>query len=705
MKISKILSLILLMCLALTLTFALTSCSDEDAATEVISVNVKKDKQTVELKATLDAVYAENHSSETLYVISLPSHDPETAKEQAEVLGEVKVKGSIKFEFPLMDENGFSRLQRAFAIAEKTSTGYVAITNAMYVQNPEIMADKASSSVTPSDIKGLSLSDLYEAKLTGAAHTVIEVNIQEMMLDGYQLGAVKYNRYGVSYFFSGLAVERLDKAVKTANELGIKVYIKTENRSILESIFGTRAVVDVTDKEQALRTDAFYAFLADRYSGEYGQVSDYIIGEAANEMVATFGESETEEYEAAYFAWLRTAHIALKSVDANARVYVPTTNVWRNGRGDVIAAKSFLSHLAENTKTSGDYNWSLALDLGRGEDLPALLSTDSYDYSNIGIDNLSEITDFLNTAAMRFGSERRDFIIDSLTLPTTISENNRATYYICAYYKACEVGADALIYSADASLATLLDKNSNKGAMYYMFLLCGSDVTGQLAEYTEKVEGYGVDELNKHVFKKLTYRQNALYELPEVDANRVTPFPAMLDSFAENSITLAHMSATADGNGIYGRELTVVANTGNGIGAVTAVNVPAKALKEAKYLGITVSSKNRPTLILSITNNASGSKVTYIAEAALVNAETEYYFDISELAERIGESDDLTVTIHLSSKDEVSEITVSDISLYGASGLGWTTVLIIIIVVVCALALVGAIVLLALRRKKKQAAA
>lgn len=700
MKKSRIISLILILCLAMTLAMALSSCSDESAMTEVTSVTVKKDKQTVELKATFDAVYAENHSNETLYVIALPSSDPDTAKAHAEVLGEIKVKGSVKFEFALMDESGFSRLQKAFAIAEKTSTGYVAITNAMYVQNPEIMADKSSSPVTPSDIKGLSTYDLYEARLTGASHTVIEINMKEMMLDGYQIGAVKYNRYGVSYFFSGLAVERLDEAVKTANELGIKVYIKTENRSILESIFVTRGVVDVTDKEEALRTDAFYAFLADRYSGEHGQVSDYIIGEAANEMVATFGASETEKYEAAYFAWLRTAHIALKSVDANARVYVPTTNVWRNGKGSVIAAKTFLSHLAENTKAGGDYNWALALDLGRGDDLPALLSTDSYDYSNIGIDNLGEITDFFNSAAMRFGSERRDFIIDALTLPTGISERNRATYYVCAYYKACEVGAKAIVYSANAN--SLLDKNASKNAMYYMFLLCGTDETSQLAEYTARVEGFGEDVLQKHVYKNITYYQTPSYELPETDANRVSAFPATLDSFTENGLALAHMQLKKNADGTYGRALNVLASTKNGMGAVTAINVPAKAIKEAKYIGITATSKNRPTLILSITDSASGNEIVYIGEAALVNAETEYYFDITELAERIGESDTLTVTLHLASNDDVTDATIHNVSLYGASGLGWDTAIIIIIVVVIVGALVGLTVFLALRRKKKR---
>ena len=700
MKKSRIISLILILCLAMTLAMALTSCSDENAVTEVTSVTVKKDKQTVELKATFDAVYAENHSNETLYVIALPSSDPDTAKAHAEVLGEIKVKGSVKFEFALMDESGFSRLQKAFAIAEKTSAGYVAITNAMYVQNPEIMADKSSSPVTPSDIKGLSTYDLYEARLTGASHTVIEINMKEMMLDGYQLGAVKYNRYGVSYFFSGLAVERLDEAVKTANELGIKVYIKTENRSILESIFVTRGVVDVTDKEEALRTDAFYAFLADRYSGEHGQVSDYIIGEAANEMVATFGASETEKYEAAYFAWLRTAHIALKSVDANARVYVPTTNVWRNGKGSVIAAKTFLSHLAENTKAGGDYNWALALDLGRGDDLPALLSTDSYDYSNIGIDNLGEITDFFNSAAMRFGSEKRDFIIDALTLPTGISERNRATYYVCAYYKACEVGAKAIVYSANSN--SLLDKNASKNAMYYMFLLCGTDETSQLAEYTARVEGFGEDVLQKHVYKNITYYQTPSYELPETDANRVSAFPATLDSFTENGLALAHMQLKKNADGTYGRALNVLASTKNGMGAVTAINVPAKAIKEAKYIGITATSKNRPTLILSITDSASGNEIVYIGEAALVNAETEYYFDITELAERIGESDTLTVTLHLASNDDVTDATIHNVSLYGASGLGWDTAIIIIIVVVIVGALVGLTVFLALRRKKKR---
>ena len=116
MKHSKVLTVILLACLMLTLVFTLASCSDENAATEMVSVTIKKDKQTVQLKATIDSVYAENHSKDTLYVLALPTSDTSSIPADVDVVGEVKVKSNVKLSFSLVDDNGFSRLTKAFVI-------------------------------------------------------------------------------------------------------------------------------------------------------------------------------------------------------------------------------------------------------------------------------------------------------------------------------------------------------------------------------------------------------------------------------------------------------------------------------------------------------------------------------------------------------------------------------------------------------------
>jgi hypothetical protein len=62
---------------------------------------------------------------------------------------------------------------------------------------------------------------------------------------------------------------------------------------------------------------AFYSFLAQRYSGGYGQVSDYIIGQNGNRVRL----SSEEEQEKAYQAWVRLAYTSLKSIDIPESVY------------------------------------------------------------------------------------------------------------------------------------------------------------------------------------------------------------------------------------------------------------------------------------------------------------------------------------------------------------------------------------------------
>ena len=103
MKHSKVLTVILLVSLVLTLAFTLASCSDENAKTEVVSVTIKKDEQNVLLKATIDAVYADNHAKETLYVLALPTSDTSSVPSDVDVVGEVKVKSNVKLSFSLLE--------------------------------------------------------------------------------------------------------------------------------------------------------------------------------------------------------------------------------------------------------------------------------------------------------------------------------------------------------------------------------------------------------------------------------------------------------------------------------------------------------------------------------------------------------------------------------------------------------------------------
>ena len=700
MKTSRLLTVVLLICLSLTLIFALSSCSNENATTEIASVTIKKDKQNVILKGTLDSVYAENHSGEKLYVLALPTADTSFIPADVDVVGEVKVKSNVKLSFSLTDGNGFSRLAKAFVIAEKTDFSYAPITNAMYIQNPEMLADKKSDAPEVSDIKGICGEDVYDAYLAGAGRMLFNVDMSAFMLNDHAVDAIKFNKDGISYFFDGARVAELDSKIKSANELGMRVYLRTgffadlnaTSSRLVEDNYSD--VPDLSDENVARMVNAFYSFLAERYSGEYGQVSDYIIGQDGNRV---WLDSETAQ-EAGYQAWVRAAHLSLRSVDSNARVYVSVSNKWRNSGDKTIGAKSFLAHFAEQAKLCGDYDWSLALDLGRGDDLPSLLATDAYDYSNIGVDNMGEVVDLLNTADMRYNSEKRDFIIDALALSETMNESNRATYYICAYYKAAEMGAKAFFYTD--TKASLLDKSDNKNALYYMFMLCGTNKTEQLTEYTRKVDGFTNEDMQKHVFKSLTFLQNAKFEISDDDAKRNSAFPVSFAEFKENDITRAQLTLIKISNGSYDRHLDVYALTGKGVGAVSAYEISAKEIMKAKYLGVTASSENEPTLILAITT--SDGKTAYAAQAKLVNGESECFFDLSDIARNVNEADKLTVSLCLVSDDEISAATFTDMTLYGKSGMGGETVIIIVVVAVVAIGLIAAIVALAAKRKKKQ---
>jgi hypothetical protein len=121
---------------------------------------------------------------------------------------------------------------------------------------------------------------------------------------------------------------------------------------------------------------------------------------------------------------------------------------------------------------------------------------------------------------------------------------------------------------------------------------------------------------------------------------------------------------------------------------------------ESGYVGITMSSPEKPSVALIIHDSATGA--SYVGEAQITEAPATYYFNISSFTENIQSSDSLQFSLCiLKSNSENVSLTVEDIQLYGSSGNGTNTTVIIIIVAVIILALCGLIVLLVVTRKKK----
>ncbi len=713
MKKIKILTISLLVIMALLLSLPLVSCSDnEPASTKITSAEIKDEKITV--KATLDQTYAENNSDKKIYLLSLSSMSADKSLLGAEMVAESKAKGKMTFKFSLYSNSGESRIASAFVLAERIGEGYSAITDPYYISNPDIEAEKNNGGNSPSSIKGLMTEDVYGAEMLGASQILIEARMDKLILEEYHEDAVKFNYDGVSYFYNSSEVEKLDKLVLDGDRLGMRIYIRTilsydepekgddDYTEPPEFLYCNGAkgaesyLPDVSNKMTVRYIKAFYAFLASRYP-----VSDFIIGEQVNNYNkhCNAGKVTSEEFEVLYSFWARTAYQTVKSVNSEASITIPVDNAWRVYESvSRIGANAFLLHFSDSTKRGGDYEYGIALNLGEGSDLPALLSGEGYDYSNIGVTNLSELKKFRDSTEMRYKSESRSFIIDGLSLSNTISEKNRAAYYTFAYYSASENGLDAFFCSSNVYASEY-----TRSDMYYSILMCGSNLNSQLSAYTQKLPEVHVPTFNDHISKNLTYSQSAKLSISESVARNKKALPLTIDSFAMGGgVYNLQGKIKEDNNGINISWL-VDSDPSLGTGAICAKNVPAKDIISSGYIGITLESDTAPTIALMILNETDTSpKHMYVGEIQTVNGLTTYYFDISGFVKDIKSSDTLTIAICiLQDGDENESIEIHEIALYGSSGSGIEAIVIIIVVSVIVLALIALIVLLVVKRRKK----
>ncbi len=709
MKKTRLLISVAAIMLMLFAAFSLVSCSDDaETVTGISSIEAKDD--TVTLKATLEEGYAKDHSKDTMYILALSKMDPDGSLKGATVVAEGKAKTKMTFKFSVTDDNGASRIAYAFVLAEKNGEKYSPLTEFAYIENPEYSAEKNEGPASTSGIKGVASNDPMGSAVLGVDHFLVEADMGMLIREDYAPGTVRFNYDNVTYFYNETAVELLDKSIADAEKAGMRIYIRTTlstSSLILDAVDASAPgflytadnkysavshLPNLSDERAVRYVKAFYAFLASRYS-----VCDYIIGEQVNNysFYCNAGDLDSEEFERIYSFWARISNNVLKSVNSSAKIYVPVDSTWKTeAKNGIVAAQTFLSHFASMAKEGGDYDYAVAINIGKGDDLPALLNGGDGNYSEIGAINLSEFADFLDKSDMRFKSERRDSIIDGLTLTGVSSNKNRAAYYTYTYYTASDLGFDAFIYSD-----SLFGDNYTRNDMYYAFLMCGSSMNSQLSDYTDKLQGVEIPNISESVSNNLKYVQSAEEDINDKIAKKKKPFPVTLADFDTVGGVFNFQGQLTENGSVW------LLQTGltQSLSGIACSSVPAKDIVNSEYIGITLDSDEIHTLCLLIKNEKTGEqRYTFVGESKTEKGQTTYYFDISEFSKGVNESDKITLALCLVPDGDIeAEIEISAIALYGVAPGSTETTVIVIVVAVIAAALIGLIVLLAVRRKKK----
>ena len=708
-KIGRLLICLVVLLLPILLCFC---ASGEESVTEIKSAIIKNDRNKVKIEVTLsDEDFSEQKGSE----LCLVSLDSSSQTDGVAVVAKAKAKKKMSFTLKL-DKLDEDFLSSALALATRTvdeltgKESFALITAPKYVENTAIVATKNNAPIQSGEIKGFSGIDALDASAVGASNLLIEVNINEFMLPSYKTGAINYVFDGNSYYFDGEKLEALDKQIREANLLSQRVYLrtviaKTEDEGIFDKLsFGGAPksaeglIINHSSPEALTHLRAFYTFFGARYNNNDMLVTDYIIGKEVNRYAKNCYAPSAEDFEQSYFVWLCTAGNVLLEQNRNVKIYVSVDNRLRTDDSDAIGAKVFLQKLSTNVKSSGGIPFDIAISLGNGKDIGDILAGANKDISLVNANSFALVSELLSSEEMLIDGKERGVIIDSLHLPVTMTEQNRATYYAYTYYKAAEAGFDAFFFTADEN-GGIMNAEGERRDLFYVAYMCGSSYYQQVYDYLGRLQGGSIPKLIDYVFTSADLED----EIPDKISNAATrnkrAFPADISAFEPIGSTYDTRLSSEGGK----TTLTLSSDISLGSGGAVIGNISAKGIIEAGYIGIDMYCADVCDIELIITAEGKEGRVSYIGKARVGSVEKTYYFNITELTDHLKPADTLTLSLIVPEDAEYTTdaLTVTDIALYGNSGNGSSTVITVILVALGTLAICGLLFLLTKRRSNR----
>ena len=236
-KFLRVLCLCLCLLCCLPLLAGCGSCggSDEPVVRNAItSVTVGRGTQaeggtdaTLTVTAALTDALLKSYSG-TVYLFELPARCGRNPDLRGLTpVADAPAASSLRFSLSLYDGMR-SRLFSSFVLAsyDKTARQYTVLTSAVAVSDPAVLADGTARTDTAVSVKGLSTPHPADAVRLGAASTVVDVSMGDIIREGWSERAVSFLWNGVTFYYDGDAVRALDGTVSAYTAAGIRVYLR-----------------------------------------------------------------------------------------------------------------------------------------------------------------------------------------------------------------------------------------------------------------------------------------------------------------------------------------------------------------------------------------------------------------------------------------------------------------------------------------------
>ena len=402
--------------------FGRTAWAAEGLTGFISSCTITADKSNVAISFSSSGDAAGTDGQ--VYVFELKPYESGVGTEN--MVGQAAAGASGQVTVPLNLGTSQDRLYNKFVLGVFNGTSFETISEPRYITNPEAVARNTAPFKDPLTKKGLNieidmLSDAFDL---GVKHVTTNIAFSQIMGSG-----IEFEYDGKTYHFNKAVMDAYDATISALSNKGMTVtaiilndwnpntpdliYPGTEKTS-----FAYYYMFNAATEAGFEQTRAIAAFLADHYSGknpDYGKVSNWIIGNEINCQEWNYmGPTDVGTYVRAYQQAFRTIYTAIKSTNANDRVYFSLAYWWGmpyEGKDDSLHYKGreIVDVFNSIANVEGQMDWGLAYHpyphpLSEPEfwdDAATGLITTDFNSPVINFANLNVLTDYMAQEAFR----------------------------------------------------------------------------------------------------------------------------------------------------------------------------------------------------------------------------------------------------------------------------------------------------------------
>ncbi|MGN0289728.1 MAG: DUF5722 domain-containing protein [Lachnospiraceae bacterium] len=468
-----------------------------------------------------------------LYIFTLPVYQNGLNEGQEPIASIRKSDDRFTFTVNLNYKQADSRLFDKFVLGIKQEGKYILLSNQSYITNPEARARYQYAYPEAKSIKGLLVdpNKLRGKELEDLGVKQAAYNIMLGRIVGHTSSAnhptIYYEYHGKTYAFNGQTIAEYDLVFSRLTQLGIQttaIILNDWNGGHLDLIHPQARsagkcpyyMFNASDQAGVDYLAAAATFLAERYSGTgHGQVVNWVI---ANEINARaewnyYPAVDVQTYTQVYADGFRVFYNAIKSVNANAKVYMPIDQTWnRNLKNGAYDGRDVLDHFNAYIKEQGNIDWNLSqhpypvpLTHAAFWNMPSNyrrmnLITYTADSPMVSIQNLNVVTDYLQQEEfLNPAGESRSVTLSEVGFTSTSGESVQAAAFAYAYYIAeANSHVDALLLNRQTDAAAELEQGLALGLchadgshkqIYNVFKYIDTDRSKETTAFAQSIIG------------------------------------------------------------------------------------------------------------------------------------------------------------------------------------------------------------------------